>query len=233
MKIKDAKCFVYSISRIAVVAVVLLWVVFSASGCVALGFLLSAGSFEKGVPPAYDLQEQQDRKVLIWVECSRSASADFDVYEKLTKAIQLYMAERMEIEPENIILSSFDSNKMRMLDPMKIARSQGAGYVLLIQVDKYEADFLRIRDYYSGELVTRAVLYDVDLGAAVWPTYPEGKMVHLSVEMESEGRDALVSRLTYGAAHCTLRYLYPCDKLKFDCSDERVSMQEAYEIETY
>jgi hypothetical protein len=100
-------------------------------------------------------------------------------------------------------------------------------------VDNYSADFLQVRDYYAGELITRAVLFDLDLDTAVWPSYPEGKMVHISVEMETKGRDALISRLSSGAAHCTLRYLYPCDKLKFDAADERVSLQEAYEIETY
>ena len=58
-------------------------------------------------------------------------------------------------------------------------------------------------------------------------------MTHISVAMEEDGRDALVSRLTSATAHCVLRYLYPCDKLKFETADERVSLQEAYEMETY
>jgi hypothetical protein len=78
--------------------------------------------------------------------------------------------------------------------------------------------------------VTRAVLQDTDLGTRVWPQQPEGKMVHVGVEIETKGRDALVSRMISAAAHCTLRNLYPCDKLKFKHADERISMQEAYEI---
>jgi len=232
LKIKDTKHFVCSISRITAV-VVLLCVVFMASGCTALSFLLSSGPYEKKIPPAYDLQDQQDRKVLVWIECPRSANADFDVQEKLITAFQLYMVGKMEFDPENIILSSSVSNKSLLLDPKKIARSQGAGYLLLVQVDKYEADFLQIRDYFAGELVTRAVLLDVDSGQTLWPSQPEGKMIHIAVEMETKGREALVSRLTSATAHCVLRYLYPCEKLKFKTAGERISLQEAYEMETY
>ena len=232
MKIEDTKHFVRLISQITAV-VVLLCVVFAASGCTALSLLLSPGPYEKKIPPVYNLQEQQDRKVLVWVECPRSANADFDVQEKLITSFQLYLVEKAEFDAENVITGSLGDSKMLLLDPKKIARSQGAGYLLLVHVDKYEADFLQIRDYYAGELVTRAVLFDVDSGQILWPHQPEGKMIHIAFEMETEGRDALISRLTSATAHCVLRYLYPCEKLKFKTANERVSLQEAYEMETY
>ena len=58
-------------------------------------------------------------------------------------------------------------------------------------------------------------------------------MIHVGVEMEKSGREALVERMTAATAQCVLRYLYPCEKLKFKSIDERVSLQEAFEIETY
>ena len=232
MKTENTKHFVRSISRITAV-VVLLCVAFAASGCVALSFLLSGGPFEKGEPPAYDLQDQQERKVLVWIECPRSANADFDVRKKLTSAFQLYIIERADFDVENVLLNPPAGTETLLLDPKKIARSQGAGYLLLVHVDKYESDFLQIRDFYAGELITRSVLFDLDLDTAVWPSQPAGKMIHISVAMEEDGRDALVSRLTSATAHCVLRYLYPCDKLKFKTADEIVSLQEAYEMETY
>ena len=233
MKIEDTKHFVRSISQITVVVVALLCVVFTASGCEAISLLLSPGPYEKKVPPAYDLKEQQDRKVLVWVECPRSANADFDVQGKLITAFQLYLIEKAKFDAENVIMGSLGDSKTLLLDPKKLARSQGAGYLLLVHVDKYEADFLQIRDYYAGELVTRAVLFDVDSGETLWPSQPEGKMIHVAVEMETKGRNALVSRLTSSTAHCVLRNLYPCEKLKYKTADERVSLQEAYEMETY
>ncbi|RKY13513.1 MAG: hypothetical protein DRP52_02570 [Planctomycetota bacterium] len=233
MKTEDTKHFVCSISRITAIVIMLLCVVFTVSGCVALSFLLSSGPYEKKIPPAYDLKAQQDRKVFVWVECPRSANADFDVQDKLITAFQLYLTEKAGFNAGNIILNSSVSNKSLLLDPKKVARSQGAGYLLLVQVDKYEADFLQVREYFAGELVTRAVLFDVHSGQTLWPNQPEGKMIHIAVEMETEGRNALVSRLTSATAHCILRYLYPCEKLKFKTADERVSLQEAYEMETY
>ena len=232
MKTEDTKHFVRSISQITTV-IMLLCVVFAASGCNIIGFLLTSGPFEKKIPAAYDLKEQQDRKVLVWVECPRSANADFDVQEKLITGFKLYLVEKSGFDAENIIMGSLGDSKTLLLDPKKIARSQGAGYLLLVQVDKYEADFLQIRDYYAGELITRAVLFDVDSGETLWPSQPEGKMIHIAYEMETEGRDALVSRLTSATAHCVSRNLYPCEKLKFKTAGERVSLQEAYEMETY
>lgn len=232
MRIQDPKYIVSHFVRIigntgTLLAVCLL------SGCTALSFLLSPGPFEKKTVPAYNLKQQQDRKVLIWVECPRSAGTDVDVPEKLALAVQFYLTERAKFDDENIILNPVNDSKILLVDPLKIARSLNAGYVLLIHVDRFEVDFLQVRDYYAGQLITRASLMDTELGTAVWPPQPEGKMIHISVEMETAGREALVSRLISAATHCTLRYLYPCDKLKFKDSDERVSIQEAYEIETY
>ena len=233
MKIENNKHFVRSMTRFTVLFIALSCVILSLSGCAILSLILSEGPFEKGMPPAYDLQEQQERKVLVWIECPRSANADFDLKEKMATAFQLYLVGRAGFDSENIIQRSVPDGEALLLDPKKIARSQGAGYLLLVQVDRYEADFLQIRDYYAGELISRSILYDVDLDQALWPSQPEGKMTHVGVEMETGGRHALVSRLTSATAHCILRNLYPCDKLKYKTRDERVSLQEAYEMETY
>ena len=233
MKIEDTKHFVRSITQVTVLFAAISCIVFAGSGCTALSLLLSEGWHEKGVTPAYDLQGHQERKVLVWVECPRSTNADFDVQEKLSTAFQLYMVGKADFEPENIILSFLSDRESLLLDPKKIARSQGAGYLLLVQVDKYESDYLQIRDYYAGEMISRAVLFDVDSGETLWPSQPGGKMVHVAFEMESKGRDALVNRLTSTTAHCVLRNLYPCDKLKYKTAGERISSQEAFEMETY
>jgi hypothetical protein len=151
----------------------------------------------------------------------------------MSSAFGVYMTEKAGFDPENLVLNPAAGSQAMMLNPKDIAREYEAGYVLLVTVDTFEVDSLHMRDYYAGDMVTRAMLIDVDLGTSVWPRQPEGKMIHISVEMEPEGRNALVSRMVSAAAHCTLRYLYPCDKLKYKHADERISMQEAYEIETY
>ena len=198
-----------------------------------MGFLLSPGAFENGIPPAYNLKKNQDRKVLVWIECPYSSGADHDVQQLLGTAFELYMVEKAHFDPDNVLIYASPASQTMLLDPKEIARSQGAGYVLLVTVDSYEVDFLQVRDYYAGDMITRALLIDVDLGTPVWPRQPEGKMVQITVELESDGRDALISRMVSAVAHCTMRHLYPCDKLKYKHADERISMQEAYEIETF
>jgi hypothetical protein len=202
------------------------------SGCAAIGFLGTEGPFEKKRVPDFDLQAQQDRKILLWFEFPQSLNLGLATETNLVKAFSAYLISKAEIDPSNLIIQPLDDSN-RVQDPKKVARSQGAGYVLIVQIDAFELDSFQIRDYYGGEIITRAILLDVELPAAVWPAQPEGKMVHIAVEVETGGRDAAISRLVSGAAHCTLRYLYPCDKLKFKYSDERVSTQEAFELETY
>ncbi len=101
---------------------------------------------------------------------------------------------------------------------------------LLVQVHDYEMLPLSMKNYYSGEMITRSVLMDTDLGISVWPRNPSGKIIHVGVDMETKGRDAALSRLVSATVHCTLRYLYPCEKLKFKVMDERISIQDTFEI---
>ncbi|HOK95802.1 MAG TPA: hypothetical protein P5175_04210 [Anaerohalosphaeraceae bacterium] len=233
MKTLNLKYSVRFIARFFVF-VVLLSNVFVLSGCASgLGLLFSPGAFEKKTTPDYNLKEQEKRKILVWIECPRSAGADYGFPQQLASAFHLYMTAKAGFNSSNIILNPPAPSQAAGLNPQEIARSQGAGYVLIVHVDKFEAEALGIRSYCSGRLIIRAALLDTDLGVAVWPSQPEGKMIDLAVEMETGGRANLVSRLTAGAAHCTLRYLYPCDKLKFKCADERVSVQEAFETETF
>lgn len=203
------------------------------SGCAVLGFLASPGAYEEKVAPVFDLQASQDRKILLWVECPRASGADYDLQKKLELAFTLYMTQRAGIDPLNLAERPAETSTQHSLDPVKIARELSAGYVLLVHVDEYDLTPLRIRDMYSGSMIVRAALLDTDTGVAVWPHQPEGKMLHNAVEMDSGGRDAVQSRLISGATHCVLRYLYPCDKVQFQHSTERVSTQQVFEIETY
>ncbi|MBL7215461.1 MAG: hypothetical protein ISS71_07260 [Phycisphaerae bacterium] len=189
--------------------------------------------FEKKIPPQYDLQAQQNRKLLLWVECPRSLDVDYDVQDKLMVTFQLYLTEKAGIRPENIIWDRSISNDSFAQDPMKIAQAAGVGYVLLVQVDDYDMVPLNVKNYYSGQMLSRAVLLDADLGIAVWPKNSAAKVVHVGVDLETEGRAATLSRLVSATAHCAVRYLYPCEKVKFKTIDEKISIQDAYEMETF
>ena len=202
------------------------------SGCNIFGFLTSAGPFEKKIPPQYDLQAQQDRKILMWLECPHSSNVDYDVQEKLIAAFQLHLTENMGIRPGNILWHQPSPGGFAQ-DPVKIAQAKGAGYVLLVQVDDYELIPLNVRNYYSGRMLSRVVLLDADLGMAVWPKQAAAKVIDVGVDLETDGREPALKRLVMATAHCTLRYLYPCEKMQFKIADERISIQDAYEMETF
>lgn len=213
--------------------IVMLCVFVVNSGCGLIGVIGTPGAFEKKVPPQYDLQAQQDRKILLWVECPRSSNVDYDVEERLQIGFRIYLLGQAGIRPENIIMNSPDTPSDFAQDPVKIAQSLGVGYVLLVQVDDYELFRLDVRDYYAGRMLSHAVLMDVNLGMAVWPVRSAAKVIEVGVDMETKGRTVALNRLVSATAHCTMRYLYPCEKLKFKATDEKVSIQDAYEMETY
>ncbi len=194
---------------------------------------MSPGPFEKKIPPEYDLQAQQDRKILILIDCPRSSEVDFDVKKKLVTAFELYFRSQMDIEPENLVVNPSGLGQALSRDPVKMAQELGAGYVLLVQVDQYGLAPLNSARYFSGEMISRAVLMDADLNMTVWPSEPGGKIVHIGVDLEIKGRNVALTRLVSGTTHCVLRYLYPCEKLKYKSSDEVYTLQEAFEMETY
>ncbi len=217
-----------------VLFVVILCGLIAISGCGLVGILGTPGAFEKKIPPQYNLHAQQNRKILLWVECPRSSNVDYDVEEKLRASFQIYLVERAGFAAENILVMPRSNTPGDFAqDPVKVAQAAGAGYVLVVQVSDFELYRLNVRDYYAGQMKSHAVLMDADLGMTVWPRGAPAKVTEVGVDMESRGRAAALGRLVSTTAHCTVRYLYPCEKLKFKVPDERISVQDAYEMETF
>ena len=236
MKIQDHKNLVHLSARSIIFIVTLLFVIVN-SGCnVAsiFGVLATPGAYEQEKTPEYDLLAQQERKVLLWVECPRSSGADYDVQAELIDAFQRYFYKIMEMDQENLVVYNPASSTDYLLDPKKVARSKGAGYVLIVQVDDYEMTPLQAKNYFYGAISCRSLLLDVDLGVSVWPRGGgQTKATSIEIELETKGRDAMLQRLVKAAAHCTLRYLYPCLTHQFKHSGERMTIQEAADMETY
>ena len=229
MKTQELKILCQFVARKALYTAVILALIVNA-GCDVFGFLVSPGAFEKKIVPEYNLSAQPDRKILLWVECPHSSEADYDVKDKLTAAYLLYLTKKVGIPSENVLLHQPEAGNTLVQDPIQVARDLNAGYLLLVQVYDYEMMPLSVKNYYTGEMITRSVLMDADLGISVWPRNPSGKTIHIGVDMETKGRDAALDRLISATVHCTLRYLYPCEKLKFKTMDERISIQNAFEM---
>ena len=201
------------------------------TGLVA-GGCASDGIYSK-VPPAYNLVENQNKKILLWVESPRSAGADIDVSDKLTGAIRNHLITKAKIKPDNILLAQGmqGSASNTQWTPEVAALQAGAELSLFVRIEEYELMPVNIRDFYSGRLLTRAVLLDAKTAVPLWPSDAQGKVHDIVIELGEGGREATLSRITGGTAHCIVRNLYPIVKMHYKNSDERVSLQEAFETE--
>ena len=187
------------------------------------------------VPPAYDLTVNQDKKVLIWVESPRSAGTDPDAAEVLTKAIYDHLVLRAKLKPENLFLARDigSGTVSELLTPEAVAVREGVGLVLFVRFEAYELMPLNIRNYHSGRMLTRTILLDAQSGQPLWPDGMQGKLHDIVVELGTGDRQQTLERLAQGTAHCILRNLYPIQKIQFKNSDERISVQEAFDMETF
>lgn len=201
--------------------------------------LVSVGCSNTGIytklTPFYDLAANQDKKIYICVEAPRSAAADVDAPDTLAAAISSHLVTRAKIKPDNILLAergrglTFDT-----LDtPEAAAMRAGAGLALFVRIEEYELMPLNIRDYHSGRMATRAVLLDAKTGESLWPSGRRGKVHDIVIELGKEDRRGILLRMTAATAHCILRNLYPIEKMLYRNSDERVSQEDVFELETF
>ncbi len=194
----------------------------------------NAGIYGK-VKPEYDLVANQDKKVLIWVEAPRSAAADVDAAEKLAASLYDHLVARARIKPDNVQVQS-DSRTGApdgVQTPEAAAQQAGTELVLMVRIEEYELLPLNIRDYYFGRMLTRALLLDVQSNRPVWPKSEQGKVHDIAIELGQGGRVAVLSQMSASTAHCIVRNLYPIVKMYYKNSDERISVQEAFEMETF
>lgn len=203
-------------------------------GCLGAAGCPSTGIYSTLVP-TYNLTINQDKKILVWVESPRSAAADVDAAETLAEAIRDHLLTKAKIRPENIILGQEEetASVYALQSPEAAAMQQGAGLALFVRIEDYELLPMNIRDFHSGRMLTRAVLLDASTGQTLWPQELENKMHDIVIELGQGDRTEILARLADGTAHCILRNLYPMMKLHYKNSDERLSMQEAFEMETF
>lgn len=187
------------------------------------------------IQPTYNLTAHQDRKIYIWVEAPRSAAADPDAAEALGRAIRNYLLTRVKVNPQNIVWEQAGPDAARNVipSPEAAALQTGAELVLIVRIEDYELLPMHIRNYHSGRMLTRTVLLDAVTGQTLWPAGQQGRLHDIVIELGQGDRAETLSRLTDGSAHCILRNLYPVTKMHYRHSDERVSSQEMYELETF
>lgn len=186
------------------------------------------------VPPAFDLPARQNEKILIFVDVPARVGADADLAEQLTLAIQKHLITKAHLKPDNV-LTMDNTARVSSLSPQQAAQSRQAGLALYVLVEEYELTQLPIRspECYAGRLVCRAVLIEAASGAVLWPTDTNGKQIEIVLELNKDTRNATLRRLVTSTAHCIARDLYPIEKRLYRNSDQRLSADEAFEMDIF
>ncbi len=186
--------------------------------------VLSPTAHEKKVPAEYKLYRTKSR-ILVFVDQARSSSVGFHVRDALDATVTAYLVDKVRIDKNNIIAHvGYAPSRVQAyagLSPAQIGQKAGADLVLYIRIDKYELEQMDRRGYFSGRLVTRSVLVDVDSAKVLWPASQEARLNRIKVELETGGREAALNRLMSGSAHCITRYFYNCPGPRFRWGDEQ------------
>jgi hypothetical protein len=204
------------------------------AGCVPqiIGVLATPTSSERASGSAeYDLSEDKDQKILVFVDQPTYLSAYANLRFYLTDMINkmLQSKDKVNIKPSLIIdykeLADLRANTtdFYMLTPLQVANKLGADLVLVATVTDCKTRETSEASYISGSLEVHAALYKVSSGERLWPTTEQSRLVQVGFESERRGRDAAVVRLAAAAAHCVTRYLYDCPKANFKISDEQTT----------
>ncbi len=214
--------------------VVSLVILFTGSGCNIFGFLSSPSAFEKTIKPEFELKSQQAQKVYVWVEPTPSSGIDVNTADLFAQTVGAGLNQKAGIRKRNVIIgSSLEGQKNLYVRPETLAEKAGAGLVLYIRAESFEAINHHSNKIYSGRLVSRAVLLDVKTGQLLWPASADGLETDVAIEMMTQGKDAMVSRLCAAASHCIVRNFYACRTTEYRVDEERSRLNEMIQQDVY
>lgn len=199
------------------------------SGCQFLGLASIAASptgYEDKIPAQFDLAKSKDRKVLVLVDQPAYLSAEVNLRQYLTDAVNASLKAKMKFPAEQLFtyeqLADFRSARsdFRELLPSQVGSAIGADMVLVIVIDNYELIKLSGTNYYRGMLYVHSLLLNCSNGERLWPGDSEGRIIKVGFEVERGGSEIAAARLAGDAAHCITRYLYNCPKHGFKIADD-------------
>ena len=216
--------------------VVFLVQMFLCQGCTILGFLTTPGPFEKGVAPACDLRTLLKQKTMfVWVESLPGSGADGRVAGQLNQAILTQLRKKARISEKSLLTQDTPHAAVYALSqtPAALGRQVGAGLVLYVRLEDFEAINLHGDKIYSGQMRARAVLIDSQTEKIVCPMDAEGIVADVATDLSTEGRENLVITLTAAAAHCVVRHFYTCSRHEYRVNEERSTLNEMMQEDVY
>lgn len=214
--------------------VVSLVILFTGGGCTLFGFLSSPTAFEETVKPEFELKSQQSQKIFVWVEPTPSSGIDITTADLFAQSVGARLNKKAGIKKSNIMIgSSLEGQRDLFVRPETLAEKAGAGLVLYIRAESFEAINHHSNKIYSGRLASRSVLLDVNTGQLLWPASTDGLETDVAIEMMAQGKDAMVSRLCAAASHCIVRNFYACRKTEYRVDEERSRLNEMIQQDVY
>jgi hypothetical protein len=199
------------------------------AGCVALDFLgvlATPTHGEQKIPAEYDLKANSQGGILIYVEPAIGSGVGVASQTEVANVIKGNMVQKAKIKEKyinpqsQVSLSRSKDDKFEGLTPVQIAKEFSAGMVLHVRIENYGLYQMSDRGYYSGSMVTRSVLYEVESGKIVWPADNNGKVIKTQVELEIDGQKATSNRLVRATGYCIVRNFFNCIRNQYRINDE-------------
>ena len=199
---------------------------FGACGCQLAALFGSEGSNEGKVVAEYNLAEQKDKKILIFVQQPVHIRANANITSRLTQALMGQLMINAKMEAANFVpiekLDNFrQMSNFSSLTPLQVAKSLDAKLLLYVNIDEYLFEQQADTNSYKGLLNSKAAVFDVETEQRVWPAGQVGKTIEVGFEAEQKGFEYSLRRLMQASAHCTVRHLYNCSKEKFKVIEDK------------
>lgn len=200
------------------------------SGCNIVGFFLNPTEFETNVPPQYDIRQHKKEKIYLVVHATQGSRSDVDLPGKVSSSVADRLSKQAKIPQEQIIeeatVPAYAMTRNDYVKAEERAKEAGADLMLYIEVSEYHLFNMHNKDYFTGHLVTRSMLKDLETDETLWPQDASGRRVEATVELETGGRDVALGRLTAATAHCVVRELVLTTKAGYRCADEHQTVED-------
>ena len=215
--------------------VVFLVQLFLCQGCNIFGFLATPGPFEQKIPPDCDLKAMAAQKIFVWVEALPGSGANAEVAKRLNQSVLVRLEKNAGISGKYLIAQDTLSASAYgpSQSPAELGQRVGAGLVLYVRLEEFEAINLHGGKIYSGQMRARAVLIDSRSGKILCPAGAEGIVADVATELATKGREELVVSLSDSAAHCIVRRFYSCPKSEYRVNEERSTLNEMIRQDVY
>lgn len=199
------------------------------SGCNLFGPILTETFHEQKIPAEFDLADNADAGVLVYIDESKAGGTYQGFKAELAEAINKRLIKKVRLDKKNIKWqpdNTFSASKdVAIFSPAQAGREAGASLVLYIWIQEFNLYDIDGRGFFEGSLVSRSALVDAATEEIIWPADKQPRRVRAKVDIETEGKDIATAKLISTTAHCICRNFYNCPRDQYQASHEEKSYQ--------